>query len=89
VIESPPLLDGADHETLALVLLASAATLSGLVGTVAGTTGADGREDSPAPMPFVAVTVNVYEMPLVSPVTPQESAPVVAQVRPPGELVTV
>jgi hypothetical protein len=88
VIESPPLLDGADHETLALVLLASAATLSGLVGTVAGTTGADGREDAPVPMPFVAVTVNVYADAVgQASDSGKERAPVVAQV--PGRRVNL
>jgi hypothetical protein len=42
------------------------------------------------PASLLAVTVNVYAVPLVSPVTVAEvSAPVAVAVRPPGEAVTV
>ena len=41
------------------------------------------------PTLFVAVTVNVYGVPLVSPSIVQDSAPVVEQVRVPGVPVTV
>ena len=41
------------------------------------------------PVAFVAVTLSVYVVPLVSPVTTQLVADVVVQVAPPGEAVTV
>ena len=57
-------------------------------GTPAGVTVPDAVDTSDVPIEFVAVTVNVYSVPLVRPVTWQ---PVVAVVhdRPPGLEVTV
>ena len=55
---------------------------------VYGVTALDAADALPVPIPFVAVTVNVYEVPGASPVTLQVSDAVV-QVRPPGEAVTV
>ena len=55
---------------------------------VAGVTGADGAEAGLVPMLLVAVTVNVYAVPFVRPVTVSgEPAPVI--VSPPGPEVTV
>jgi hypothetical protein len=54
-----------------------------------GTTAGDGAEAGPVPTALVAVTVNVYETPLVRPLTEQVSPPVVVQVREPGEDNTV
>ena len=51
-----------------------------------GNVGADGKL---VPTEFVAVTENVYEVPLVRPVTVQLVPPVVVQVFPPGDEVTV
>ena len=85
---SPPSVEGACHETVAWVLPATAVTVSGWPGTVAGTTALDGSEAAPAPIALVATTVNVYEVPLVSPRTVQVKAPDVEHVRLPGELVT-
>ena len=44
---------------------------------------------APVPTPLVAVTVKVYAVPGVRPVTVQVSAPVVVHVRLPGLEVTV
>jgi len=41
---------------------------------------AEGADATPVPSELVAVTVNVYGVPLVSPVTVQEVVPVVVQV---------
>ena len=41
----------------------------GVLGTAAGVAGADGADAAPVPMALVAVTVNVYGVPLVRPVT--------------------
>jgi hypothetical protein len=49
----------------------------------------DGSEATPVPAAFVAVTVNVYEVPFVRPDTVQLRAPFVVQVFEPGEDVTV
>src|SRR4051794_5615714 len=54
-----------------------------------GTTAADGEEAGPVPIALVAVTVNVYETPLVRPATEQLVAPPVVHVRPPGDAVAV
>ena len=43
---------------------AVAAAPVGAAGTVAGVTGAEGTEAGPVPPPLVAVTVNVYGVPL-------------------------
>jgi hypothetical protein len=60
----------------------------GAPGTVAGTTAAEALEADPVPAAFVAVTVNVYEVPFVRPVTVQ-LVDAVVQVNEPGEEVTV
>nr|WP_229708421.1 hypothetical protein [Knoellia flava] len=57
-------------------------------GTV-GITTALGDELGEVPIALVAVTVNVYAVPLLSPMTVQARAPVVVQVLPPGLEVTV
>jgi hypothetical protein len=86
VIAEPPLLDGAVHETVAWLLPAVAVTDVGAPGTVTGVTALDGDDAGPVPTAFVAVTVKVYEVPFVSPVTVQVRAPVVVQVCPPDEV---
>jgi len=62
----------------------------GAPGTVNGTTALDAVDDALVPSAFVAVTVNVYEVPFVRPVTVADVAvaPAVA-VRPPGLDATV
>ena len=65
-----------------------ATTFVGASGTVAGVTGALAVDAALVPAEFSAVTVNVYEVPLVSPVTTVLVAADVA-VTPPGFDVTV
>ena len=90
MIALPPLAAGAVQETRAEALPAVAVTPVGAPGTVAGVTGADGSEAAPVPTPLVAVTVKVYEVPLVRPLTVQESGPLdQVQVLESGEDVTV
>lgn len=61
---------------------------SGVVPAI-GVTAFDFAEVAPNPAPFLALTVNVYDVPSVSPPRVQLNAPVVAQVLPPGADVTV
>jgi hypothetical protein len=68
VIVLPPLLLGAVKATDALALPAVAVPIVGAPGTVLlarGVTLFDALEAEPVPTPFVAVTVNVYAVPLV------------------------
>jgi hypothetical protein len=69
VIALPPLDDGAVHDTVALLLPAVVVTLVGAPGAVGalGVTEFDGADAGPVPMALVALTVNVYVVPLVSP----------------------
>ena len=75
------------HDTVAEPLPAVADTPVGASGTVDGTTAFEAAEAAPVPSALVAVTVKVYELPLVRPVTVHEVVAVV-QVWPP-EPVTV
>jgi len=59
VIAEPPVLDGADHETVTEESPNTPDTPVGAPGTVAGTTDADAEDAEPVPALFVAVTVNV------------------------------
>ena len=88
VIAEPPVLDGADHETVTEESPNTPDTPLGAPGTVAGTTDADAEEAEPVPALFVAVTENVYEVPLVRPITVQVVVAVV-HVNEPGDDVTV
>jgi len=87
---APPVLPGAVHDTVAEVseVVATALTPVGAPGAVAGVAAADAVEAAPVPTPLVAVTVNVYGVPLVRPVTVQPVVAVV-QVKPPGDEVAV
>jgi len=68
VIADPPLDAGAVKVTVACALPAVAITPVGASGTVQGVTALDAPDAAPVPMLFVAVTVNVYDVPLVKPV---------------------
>ena len=69
-MELPPLSVGAVHDTTAEALPATADTAVGDPGTPAcGVTAVDGDEALPAPWALEAVTVNVYGVPLVRPLT--------------------
>ena len=86
---APPLLAGAVQDTTDWVFAAPVAlTEVGAPGTVDGVTAADAVEAAPVPDTFVAVTVNVYEVPFVRPATVHEVVAVV-HVNEPGVEVTV
>ena len=66
----PPSETGAVHETVACALPATVVTAVGATGAVAtpaGIMGAEGAEMLLVPAALVAVTVNVYAVPLVRP----------------------
>lgn len=88
VMAAPPLLVGAVHVTVADDALGVAVTLFGTPGTVDGVAAADAAEAVEKPPKFEALTVNVYAVPFVKPVTKHVSSVVVAQVLPPGDAVT-
>src|SRR4051812_4325877 len=84
----PPLLAGVAHLTVACPRPAVATTSVGAPGVVEGNTGEDGSDSGPVPMMFVAFTVNVYDVPLLSPVNAVVVALAVT-VAPPGLAVTM
>ena len=79
---APPFEAGAVKLTVACPWPAAAETLVGAPGTVAGTSGVtllEAVEALEVPTEFVAVTVKVYAVPFVSPVTVNgEAAPLTA-----------
>ena len=86
----PPLSAGANQDTIELAFTFELAeTAVGAPGEVAGIAAAEAVEAIEVPEAFVAVTVNVYEVPLVRPATVQVRAPVVVQVLASGVDVTV
>lgn len=88
VIGLPPFETGAVKLTVAVVLPATADPIVGAPARAPGVMLLEGAEGNPVPATFVAVTVNVYAVPFVSPVTSNGLvAPVV--VRPSGLDVTV
>jgi hypothetical protein len=89
VTGNPPSLAGGAQLTVAHALPGFAETAVGTPGTVRGVTAGLAADATEVPAALVAVTENVYAVPLVRPVTVAEVAPVVAAVRPPGEAVTV
>ena len=89
MIAAPPLSAGADHETSDWALARVPVAPVGAFGTVRGVTELEAALAPPTPMEFVAVAVNVYDCPLVSPVTMHWSGPPDHKhVWPPGEAVT-
>jgi hypothetical protein len=89
VIADPPVFVGAVKLTTTPPLLPLAAMPVGAPGAIAaGVTEDDALEAVPVPTELVAVTVKVYVVPLVSPVTVIGDEGPVAR-RPPGEDVTV
>ena len=84
MIGSPPSETGAFQKSATEPFPGVAVTMSGLPGRPAGVTGSEGSDAGPAPAPFVALTVNVYATPLVSPVTVMVVIPVVVAVMPSG-----
>jgi hypothetical protein len=71
--------------------LAVAATAAGAPGASAGVTPLDAADAAPVPITLVAVTVNVYDVPRVSPVTVADAVVEVTPVQPPhaGDGITV
>ena len=69
VIPEPPLA-GAAHDTVAEPLPAVADTPVGVPGAVGpdGVTALDAADSGPVPIAFVALTLNVYAVPLLRPV---------------------
>ena len=59
VIGDPPVLLGADHETVAWAFAGTAWTLSGTLGGPSGTTAAEDADTGPDPITFEASTLNV------------------------------
>jgi hypothetical protein len=91
VIAEPPLLAGALKLTVACALPGVAVPMVGAPGTVAGVTLFDAAEGALVPTTLAAVTVNVYAVPLVRPVTvigPQ-AAPLQLAFNPLGDEVAV
>jgi hypothetical protein len=89
LIAAPPVLAGAVQDRTDDAFAAPVAlTAVGAPGTVEGTTAADADEAEPVPDTFVAVTVNVYDVPFVRPVTVHEVV-AVEHVNEPGVEVTV
>lgn len=87
----PPFDAGGENVTTACAFPATAVTLAGAPGTPGPATGVtlrDALEVPPVPAAFVALTVKVYGVPLVSPVTVIGLDGPVA-VMPPGLEVTV
>lgn len=90
MIAAPPSETGAAKVTDACVLPAVAVPMVGAPGTVEGVTLFDAEDAGPLPIPFVAVTVKVYAVPLARPATRiAVHGAVQAPVNPPGEEVAV
>ena len=86
VIGVPPFDVGAAHVITTVVLPPVAVTLVGTVGRDSGTKLFDAAESSPRPDEFVAVEMNVYVVPPVSPVN-VHTRPDAVHVEPPGDAV--
>ena len=90
MIAAPPFEVGALQVTVACVFPPVAETLVGAPGGAAGVTGFEGADAALVPAELVAVTVNVYAVPLVSPETVVlVDDPLADAVRFPGDDVTV
>jgi hypothetical protein len=85
----PPLLAGLTQDTAAdppeAVAFTSRGALAGFTNIPATPTG----EEALAPAEFLAFTVNAYDLPPGSPVIVHDRAPVVEQLLPPGDALTV
>jgi hypothetical protein len=66
---APPVVEGAVKLTVAVLFPAAAVPIAGAPGTVAGVTLMDAADGAPVPTLLVAVTVKVYGVPLVNPLT--------------------
>jgi len=89
VIGLPPS-KGAPNETDICVFPGVTVGCAGASGTRFGLTTADATDAGPSPFAFVAVTVHVYDLPFVNPVTTSgELGPEVDPPAPPSEDVQV
>jgi hypothetical protein len=88
VTAAPPLLAGAAKLIVASALPALADTAVGAPGTVAGVTLFDAADAGPVPTELVAVTVNVYAVPLLKPAS-TSGLPAPDAFNPPGLAVAV
>ena len=88
VIGLPPFEAGAVHETIASTSSGIADTSVGAPGGPMGITALEEAELRLGPTEFVAVTVNVYAVSWVRPITVTD-VPVVVAVTPPGDEITV
>lgn len=92
MIAAPPSDDGAVHDTVACPSPGTALTAVGAPGAVAaaiGVTGDEAADAGPLPTLLVAVTVKVYGLLFVSPVTRAVVVAPTLVVAPPGKVVTV
>ena len=69
MIAEPPSVPGTFHDKKTCAFPAAAVRLVGASGTVASVIGLDDADEGPVPAALVAVTVNVYAVPFVKPVT--------------------
>lgn len=88
MIAEPPVDAGAVKVTVTCALPRAAVPIVGAPGTVEGVTAFEALDAGLVPALLVAVTVKVYAVPLVSPVTLSGLVAPLA-VRPPGAEVTV
>ncbi|CAB4323419.1 unannotated protein [freshwater metagenome] len=72
-VTGEPFAAGVDHETVARPSPRTTTTPDGASGTPAGTTASETEEDVLVPTLLVALTVNRYDTPLISPRTTQVS----------------
>ena len=87
MIDAPPLLEGAVHDTTDSPFAAPVAdTPVGAPGTAEGITEEEAADAEPVPDTFVAVTVNEYEVPLVRPETVHDVVAVVQENEPTVEV---
>ena len=89
VIAEPPVSAGAIHASVARPLPGVPWILVGAPGTPAGVTLSEAVDAADVPKKFVALTVNVYGVPLVRPSTVHVVAEVETHVPPTGFDVTV
>ena len=89
VTAAPPLLTGTVQLTTARAFPGVADTAVGAPGTVFGVTATLATDTSELPATLAAVTVNVYAVPLVKPVTVTVVPIIVLALNPPGNAVTV
>ena len=82
MIAEPPFDAGALHESETCELPGVAITDVGAPGIVRGVIAREALDGADSPWTFIATTVKVYAVPLVSPVMVQVRAPVVVQLCP-------